>query len=877
MSSSRLFLIDGYSNIFRAYYAIRQLSNSKGESTNAIYGFLQMLRKLLRDEQPELLGVALDMPGETVRSERFKEYKANRSPMPDDLRPQIPWIRKVIEAYNIPILEQEKYEADDVLGTLARKASAAGYEVVLISADKDLMQLVDERVSFFHTGRGKLYNPQLVEEDFGVPPAQVVDVLALKGDSVDNIPGVPGIGEKGACQLVREFGSVEELLDRADEVKRKSYREGLQRHRELAEMSKELATIHTDLSIRFDAESLRFKSPDVETLSGLFRELEFFSLLEELQSSAESASEPIGSAMEIQDPRDWNDRVGHFAGEVILAVVGGSRPLGVVVSPDPGEHLFADFRRDGLRDTVIETLVRWLQDETVTLIGHDLKEVIRLCPPDCEVRATLIDPMLISYVLRPALRTYHLEALALDRLNYRAVSEKDAGWDGQTEPALGSEGILAFAAERAELTRRLASATRSELEADPDLLEVYQGIEARLMPVLVAMEQKGILLDSDFLADMSKELAVEIRALEVEIFELSGDRFNLNSPRQLGEVLFEKLGYPVIRKTRKTKSYSTDSETLRELSERGYPIPPKLLRYRELTKLKSTYVDALPTLVAADGRLHTRFNQAAAATGRLSSVNPNLQNIPIRTKTGQQIRKAFTAPENCVLLAADYSQIELRVLAHIADEQTMIEAFSAGEDVHRLTAAQVFGVAVELVSKEQRDAAKVINFGIIYGMSAFGLARTLKLHPSEAQAFIDTYMERYPGIRRYTEETLSEAESAGKVTTLYGRVRWLPDLKSKNHNLRENARRMAINARIQGTAADLLKMAMIAVDEKLREYSGTHLLLTVHDELVLECPIENIDPVSALVKQEMEGVASLKAPLVADLGYGRTWYEAKVL
>jgi DNA polymerase-1 len=876
MSRSRLFLIDGYSNIFRAYYAIRQLSNSKGVSTNAVYGFLQMLRKLLRDERPEYLGVALDMAGETVRSERYEEYKANRAPMPEDLRPQIPWIRQVIEAYNIPILELKKYEADDVLGTLAKKAAAKGFEVILVSADKDLMQLVDEKISLFHTGRGKLYDPELVEADFGVPPSQVVDVLALKGDSVDNIPGVPGIGEKGACQLVSEFGSVEELLDRAAEVKRKSYREGLQQHRDLAEMSKELATIHTDISMPFEAEKLRLEPPDIDLLAEVFREMEFFSLLEELQGSGNSATEQIPPATEIGSPDDWKKRVEAMSGEVVVAVIGQARLLGLAVSSEEDERLFADFRTGGLREAVIETLSNWLEDETIRLVGHDMKEVIRLCPLTTEVRATLVDPMLVSYVLQPALRTYLLEALALDRLNYSAVPEKDAGWTSAGEPPQSSEGLLTYASERTALTARLAAATEPELEKDPDLFGVYDEIEARLMPVLVSMEQKGILLDSEFLADMSNELGREIQDLEVEIFELAGDRFNLNSPRQLGSVLFEKLGYPVIRKTRKTKSYSTDSETLKELSDRGYPMPGKLLRFRELTKLKSTYVDALPTLVAEDGRIHTRFNQTVAATGRLSSVNPNLQNIPIRTKTGQQIRKAFTAPQDYVLLAADYSQIELRVLAHIAEEQAMIKAFTAGEDVHRATAAEVFEVAPELVTREQRDAAKVINFGIIYGMSAFGLARNLNLHPSEAQTFIDTYMERYPGVRRYTEETLSEAESSGKVTTLYGRVRWLPDLKSKNHNRRENARRMAINARIQGTAADLLKKAMIAVDRELRSFPEAHLLLTVHDELVLECPVQIVESVSSLVKKEMEGVAVLKVPLVAEIGSGSTWYAAKV-
>ncbi len=868
----RLYLIDGYSNIFRAFYAIRGLSSSKGQPTNAVWGFLQMLRKLLRDEQPELVGVALDVSSDTVRKEKFEDYKANRRPMPEDLKAQMPWIRKVIEAHRIPILELEKYEADDVLGTLAYRAADAGYDVVLVSADKDLMQLVGPHVSLYHTGREKLYDAQLVEEDFGVPPARVADVLALKGDAVDNVPGVPGIGEKGALALVKEYGSLAELLEHAGEVKRKSYREGLEEHREQALLSRELVTIHTDLPIEFSPAKLEHEAPDPAALADVARELEFFSLLEELQPA--TAGEEIAAALALESVADWTERAASLERPVFLGAVGGE-PLGLAAGGSEGDVLFADFRIDGMKEAVIATLEGWLADAAGELAGHDLKEVLRLSAKGPVSRAPLFDTMLASYLLRSALRSHQLAEVALDRLQHTALTPKDAGWSKGTEPMVGQESLLRFAAEQVELPRRMAPAMREELEAAA-LRELYEELEAPLLPVLLGMEETGILLDTGFLGGLSEEMSGELARIEEEIYGISGDTFNINSPSQLGEMMFERLGYPVIKKTRKTKSYSTDQATLEELSAQGYELPAKVIEYRELSKLKSTYVDALPSLVAADGRLHTRYYQAVATTGRLSSANPNLQNIPIRTEQGQRIRKAFLAPEGRALLVADYSQVELRILAHIAQEEALVEAFLAGHDIHRSTAATVFGVAEELVTPEQRRAAKVINFGILYGMSAFGLAQNLKIDRSEADRFIKTYLERFDGVRRYMDETVESAKREGKVETLYGRIRWLPDIDSKNFHLRENARRMAINARIQGTAADLQKKAMIGVDRFLRrDHPNAHLLLTVHDELVLEVPEGEIEAVAEKVKAEMEGVERLTVPLVVDVGHGPTWYEAK--
>ncbi len=873
----RLFLIDGYSNIFRAFYAIRNLSNSRGEPTNAVYGFIQMLKKLLREEAPDLIGVALE-GGRTFRSDKYEEYKANRRPMPEDLTGQLPWIRRVLEAYRIPILELAGYEADDVLGTLSCRAATAGYDVVLVSADKDLMQLVEPRVSLYHTGRNKLYGPGEVAEDFGVPPAKVADVLALMGDSIDNIPGVPGIGEKGAKSLIQEYGSLEDLLARAGEISRKAYREGLLQHQEQARLSKELSTIHTDLDVPFDPQALRRDPPDLEALRQVLTELEFFSLVEELgpAGSTDSEGEEVPPAEEAVSAEVWTDRAGRLVGgEVHVAVLGEDRPLGLAAAASAGGPvIYADFRRDGMRDAVLASLQRWIGDREVRLAGHNLKEVLRLCPgPLCE--SALFDAMLVSYLLKPSIHGHSLDELSLERLRRKPLTLKEVGWDKGQEPAVGDSRLSAYAAERVELARRMAEAMRRELEAG-SLARVYTEIEAPLVPVLLRMEEAGILLDAGYLKEMSVELGAEIAGLETEIYSNAGEPFNLNSPQQLGVVLFEKMGLPALKRTQKTKSYSTGAETLEELARRGYPIAQLLLRYRELTKLKSTYVDALPEMVAADGRIHTRFNQAVAATGRLSSTNPNLQNIPVRTELGQRIRRAFVAPPGHVLLVADYSQIELRLLAHIADEKTLLDAFAAGQDIHRATAAVVLGVAPELVTAEQRRAAKTINFGILYGMSAYGLSQELGISTKEADRFITTYMGQYPGVKRYMEETLESAEREGKVETLYGRVRWMPDIKSKNWNLRENARRMAINARIQGTAADILKLAMIAVDRRLRdEQPGARLLLTVHDELVLEVPEEQAEAVAQIVKAEMAGVADLKVPLEVEAGWGVSWYEAK--
>ena len=891
VTAKRLYLIDGYSTIFRAFYAIRGLSTSTGEPTNAIYGFINMLRKLLREEEPALLGIALDVGRATVRTEAYAEYKANRAPMPEDLKAQMPSIRRAIEAFRIPILELERYEADDVIGTLGRKAQDAGYEVTIVSADKDLFQLVSERVSLLHTGREKTYDPALVEQDFGVPPEQVVDVLALVGDKVDNVPGVPGIGQKGAQTLIREHGNLQALLEAASELKRKAYREGLQEHADQALLSRELVTIHTDLDVPFEPEALKMESPDYEALADLCREFEFWSLLKELES--ESGGPEIEPAAVVDSVEAFEAAAREMGSRIAVGVVfrrGGEAAglsfagvkEGAEGDVEVGRACFADFQTPGLREAVATRLRAWLADPGLGLVGHDLKEVVRLCPQRegrPVVAARLVDTMLMAYLVHSAVRSFGLATVALDRLFYQATTPADAGLGepgGQAE-ALGDDtGLRLYAAEQAVLPALILEALASQWSESPGARKVYDQIEAPLLPVLAAMEEEGIELDSDVLAEMSQRLERDAGALAEEIFALAGESFNILSPQQLGVVLFEHMGLPAPGRTRKTKKYKTGADVLEQLARQGHEAPAKVLQYRELTKLKSTYVDALPGLVAADGRLHTRYHQAVAATGRLSSHDPNLQNIPIRTDIGREVRRAFRARDGYRLLVADYSQIELRVLAHISGDEALVDIFRHGGDIHRSTAATVFGVAPALVTDEQRRASKTINFGIIYGMSAFGLARALGIARGEAQAFIAAYFERFPGVRAYTEQTLSSAEETLQVETLYGRVRYIPDIKSRNRAVRENARRMAVNARIQGTAADLLKLAMIAVDRRLRsELGAARLLLTVHDELVLEAPSADMDALASLVREEMEGVAELRVPLVVDMDSGPDWYEAK--
>lgn len=876
-SRGNLFLIDGSNIVYRSYFAIRGLSNSSGLATNAVYGFTQTLRKMLKDYTPDAVAVAFDVPGEKVRHAQFEDYKKDRRPMPDDLSVQIPLVYEVLEAFGLPILTIPEYEADDVLGTLACRARDAGYKVVIATADKDFFQLVGDGISLYHAGREVMYDAAGAKEAFGVEPEKVADVMALWGDAIDNIPGVPGIGEKTAKALISEFGSLDQLYANLDKVKKPAQREKLQTNRDAAFMSRELATIRCDLDVKVDFEALKLRPPDRSRLHDLFARLEFHSLLQEYLPEPESV--PI----DYRVIRDHN--------ELRSLLADSKRPLAIHFEPEFADDfgppaVAAISQRDHQAFIVplaphlggsneLTDLVKTLTTNSHRLIAHDMKaELRRLAAAGWPIPQTYDDTMIMSYVLHPGAYGHELDTLSRERLRRDVMSFKALL---KCAPALNLEKpCLDYVGEKTDITMALLSIVEPELERSPELKRIYHDLELPLIPVLARMEDRGIKIDIGFLNRMSNRMATQLAELESRIYAEAGQEFNINSPSQLAMILFEKLQYPVLKKTQKTKSSSTGVEVLTELAGYGYTVPQLILEHRELHKLKSTYVDALPQLVGRDGRVHTSFNQAVAATGRLSSSNPNLQNIPIRTEQGREIRRAFIAEAGNVLLSADYSQIELRVLAHVTGDPALIEAFSRGADIHRATAAKMFNVPEDQVTANQRRAAKVINFGVLYGMSAFRVSNELGITTGEAKDFVDNYFARYPRIQEYLDRTLDEARTTGKVTTMFGRVRHIPEIHNRSFTVRSNAERMATNAPIQGAAADLLKMAMVALDTRLeKEAPGTGMLLTVHDEIVIETPEKGAADVAELVKTTMQSIQSMAVPLDVETHWGKSWFEAK--
>jgi DNA polymerase-1 len=866
--------------IFRAYHAMarqRGMSTRKGLPTAAIYVFVNMLRKLRDDFSPHYLAAVFDVAAPTFRDQQFKDYKANRSEMPGDLAQQIPFIRRALEAYRIPILEVSGYEADDVIGTLATKAVAEGRNVYVVSSDKDMLQLVNDHVQVLNPPKDNLIcDAKKVEEILGVPPERVVDIMALRGDSIDNIPGAPGIGEKGSVELIQRFGSLEAALDHAAEVERKTYRESLQNHREQILMSKDLVTIKCDVDIELDVEKMHPGEPDIESLRSLFTELEFTSLLKELLPVVEA---PAGNYREAASSADVESMIQSLAPGAALAIavdaevlVPESEPEGdeqsellplpsvpaakkaraIAISAESGSALtiLAESPAKGILSSV-------LADQKVPKSIHDWKTASHALEgaPLAGIRH---DTRLYSYLLDPTYSSHRLAEIALRRFNLK----------------LG--GSLA---EAADMTGRLATALRKEVE-EAGLLKLYDEIDLPLVPVLTRMEQAGVAIDRAALDKMSKRLEIEIEAKAQEIYECCGSEFNINSPKQLGDVLFNRMNLPKPVKYGKGKTISTAVDVLEELAA-GHKAPKLVLEYRQLTKLKSTYVDALPALLnSGTGRLHTTFDQTGTTTGRLSSANPNLQNIPIRTEVGREIRAAFTAAPGCVLLAADYSQIELRLLAHFSKDPLLVEAFRRGDDIHTLTASQVFGVPPLMVAPDHRRQAKVVNFGIVYGLSPFGLSQNLGIETSEAKKYIDAYFEKYRGVRAFIDRTLDETRRNGYVKTLFGRIRPIPDINSKNYNLRGFAERTAVNTPLQGTAADLIKLAMIRIDAAIRGESNvaplhrkSRMTLQVHDELVFEVPEDEIDSMKTLVREEMESVHPLSVPLLVEIGVGKNWRD----
>ncbi|HJT71201.1 MAG TPA: DNA polymerase I [Terriglobales bacterium] len=880
--ADRIFLIDAMSFIFRAYHAMarqRGMSTRKGLPTAAIYVFVNMLRKLRDDFSPQYLAAVFDVAAPTFRDQQYEQYKANRTEMPGDLAQQIPYIRRALEAYRIPILEMPGYEADDVIGTLATKAAAQGRSVYVVSSDKDMLQLVNDRVQVLNPPKDNLIcDAAKVEEILGVPPNRVIDVMALRGDSIDNIPGAPGIGDKGSVEIIRRFGTLEAALDHASEVERKTYRESLQNNREQILLSKELVTIKCDVDIDLDVEKMCAGEPEIESLRSLFTELEFTSLLKELLPvveakegnyreaasandveqllTARSEGVPLAVAVNAVLEAEPSEAAEEPDGEENLLPLGmsveplageGTRATQVAVSIEPGSALSISAASEASN-----ALNAALADEKLPKAIHDWKTAIHSLG-ETQIAGVQHDTRLYSYLLDPTYSSHSLPEVALRRFNLKLA------------------GSLA---EAADITGRLADVFRKEVEVE-NLLKLYQEIDLPLVPVLTRMEQAGVAIDRAALDRMSKRLEVEIYAKSKEIYDCCGSEFNINSPKQLGDVLFNKLNLPKPVKYGKGKTISTAVDVLEELAA-NHEAPKLVLEYRQLAKLKSTYVDALPVLLSATtGRLHTTFDQTGTATGRLSSANPNLQNIPIRTELGREIRAAFTAAPGCVLLAADYSQIELRLLAHYSKDALLVEAFRRGDDVHTLTASQVFGVPPLMVTADHRRQAKVVNFGIVYGLSAFGLSQNLGIETSEAKKFIDAYFEKYRGVRAFIDRTLDETRRDGRVRTLFGRVRPIPDINSKNFNLRGFAERTAVNTPLQGTAADLIKIAMIRIDAAIRERDlKSRMTLQVHDELVFEVPENEIDVMRSLVREHMENVHSpLSVPLLVEVGIGKNWRD----
>jgi DNA polymerase-1 len=884
----RLFLIDGSSYIYRAYYAIRHLSNSQGMATNAIYGFTNMLLKVIREQQPDHLAVIFDSKGPTFRKEIYSEYKAHRPPMPEDLVPQIPYIKRVVDAFNLPGLEMSGYEADDILATLAKRFAAKGMDVTVVTGDKDLMQVVNDRVCLLDTMKDKISGPAEVFERFGGAD-KVVEVQALAGDSSDNVPGVPGIGEKTAKSLIDEFGDIETLLASLDQLKGKR-RENLENFADQARLSKRLVTLIDDLPLDVDDNAFVLSEPNREALTEIFKECEFHKLLQEFsvdtRASAGSANyRCVSSKADLDEMVACLNKTERFAFDTETT---GLDPLrvelvGLSFAVTPGEawyvpvgHRYLGVPEQLPLDDVLAAIKPLLISTRHLKIGQNLKyDMLVLARAGVEVTAPLYDTMLASYLANPTAKSHGMDNLAAELLNYRTISYSEVAGSGKKQICFDEvevEKATVYAAEDADITLRLYEKLLP-MVAEQEQEKLFNDVEMALLPILVEMEQAGIRIDPEFLGGLSTVMAKKLAVLETQIHGLAGVSFNIGSPKQLGEVLFERLGLP---KGKKTKTgWSTDVEVLNKLSAE-HEIAEKILDYRSLSKLKGTYTDALPKLIHPEtGRIHTSFNQAVTATGRLSSSNPNLQNIPIRTEEGRRIREGFIPSDGCLLLSADYSQVELRVLAHMADEPALKDAFDRGEDIHRRTASEVLGIFPEMVTDEQRRQAKAINFGVIYGMSAFGLAKQLDISRREAQTFIDTYFERYPGIRTFMDACIAEARENMYVTTLLGRRCAISEINSKNGAVRGYAERNAINYPVQGSAADIIKVAMVKIAHRLvAEGLQTRMLLQVHDELVFDVPLVELESVTTLVKEEMEGAVDISVPLLVDIGSGDNWREA---
>ncbi|MDH4204374.1 MAG: DNA polymerase I [Desulfobacteraceae bacterium] len=885
-----LYLIDGSAYIYRAYHAIRSLANSKGLPTNAAFGFTRMLIKLIEDRSPEYVVMFFDAKGPTFRHEIYQDYKANRPPMPEDLSIQIPYIKEITHGFNIPVIEMQGFEADDLIGTFRYQAEKAGFFVVMVTGDKDFVQLVTDNAVIWDPMKEKTIDINTVRDDFGVEPYQMIDVMALSGDASDNIPGVPGIGPKTALSLIKTFGTVERLYERVHTITKKKQHENLVQFKEQAFLSKELVKINIDVPFPFNPENFKYETPDNTRLSKLFKHLEFRQLQQAFPKRSDLSNKNYHA---IYDMAALFDLIGQLEAAEMFAVdteTTSKDPMkaslvGLSFSMKPDEAFYIPCAHDYPEapaqlelKSVLSQLKPVLENPDVKKIGQNIKyDWMVLKRHGINLAGVIFDTMLASYLINPSKRAHNLDQIALDFLDHKTMTYKEISGKGKKDVSFSEiplEKAMPYSCEDADITL-MAYHVLMPLIDSAGLMELYNNVELPLVPVLMNMEMTGVCIDREKLMELSKSFEHQLEQLESMIYSIAGEEFNIKSSQQLGRILFEKLELPVQKKTKKKTGYSTDVNVLTALADK-HELPEIILRHRTLAKLKSTYTDSLLDLVHPEtGRIHTSYNQTVTATGRLSSSDPNLQNIPIRTDEGMEIRKAFVPRKEWILVSADYSQIELRILAHYADDDILIEAFKNDEDIHTRTATEVFQVFPSFVTSELRRQAKVINFGIVYGMSPYGLSKELGISQKMAKTYIDNYFSRYKGVKRFVDQTISDARKTKKTSTLLGRIRLLPDINSSNKVLREFAERTAINTPVQGTAADLIKLAMIRVDAAFREGGlKSAMLLSVHDEIVFEVPPEELASVKVLVKEIMEGIWNLKVPLKVNLASGDNWAEA---
>ena len=891
-------LVDGSSYLFRAFHALPPLTNSKGEPTGAVVGVVNMLRKLLQEYQPEHIAVVFDAPGGSFRNQLYSEYKAHRPPMPDDLRVQIEPLHTIIKAMGLPLLMIEGVEADDVIGTLATQASELGMETLISTGDKDLAQLVDQHVTLINTMSETTLDRQGVIDKFAVTPEQIIDFLALTGDSVDNIPGVAKCGPKTAAKWLAAYGDLDTLMAKADEIKGK-IGENLRAALETLPLSRQLTTIKRDVELEVTPETLQLQTPNIEQLHEQYQRLEARRLLESLEPQAEAETSVEREAVEARYETiltetafdEWLQRLQQaelfaFDTETTSLDYMQAEIVGVSFAVEAGEAAYLPVAHDypGApdqldRDSVLQRLKPLLEDPARAKVGQNLKyDMSVLARYGIEMQGIAFDTMLESYVLNSTASRHDMDSLAQHYLGQPTIKYEEVAGKGAKQLSFNQvelEQAAPYAAEDADITLRLHQHLWQELQPEQALTSLLQEIEIPLVPLLSRIERCGVLIDSGMLKRQGQQLAQRLHELEQQAYDIAGRPFNLGSPKQIGQIFFEELELPVIAKTPKGAP-STAESVLQELADQGFELPQVILQHRGLSKLKSTYVDKLPQMIDRDsGRVHTSYHQAVAATGRLSSSDPNLQNIPVRTEEGRRIRQAFIPPPGWKMIAADYSQIELRIMAHLSGDEGLLKAFSEGVDIHRATAAEVFATPVDDVSADQRRSAKAINFGLIYGMSAFGLARQLDIGRNEAQAYVDLYFERYPGVKAYMERIRQQAHDQGYVETLYGRRLYLPEINSRNGQRRQAAERTAINAPMQGSAADIIKRAMLAVDSWImKDQPPLRMLMQVHDELVFEVEADFLETAREKIRNLMESAAELDVPLLVDVGDGDNWDQA---